>query len=68
MDQLIADECILCPDKDDGRPREKKFRKDMKADFIAFRTIIDNFTLPVEPRKYEHSSERRYLAFLSHAH
>jgi adenine-specific DNA-methyltransferase len=42
MAQLVADECILFPDKDDGRPREKKFRKDMKADFIAFRSIIDN--------------------------
>jgi adenine-specific DNA-methyltransferase len=42
MEQLIADKCILFPGKDDGRPREKKFRKDMKADFIAFRTVIDN--------------------------
>jgi adenine-specific DNA-methyltransferase len=42
MQQLIADNCILFPPKDDGRPREKKFRKDMTAEFIAFRTVIDN--------------------------
>jgi len=42
MKQLIEDKCILFPDKDDGRPREKKFRKDMKSDFIAFRTIVED--------------------------
>jgi adenine-specific DNA-methyltransferase len=42
MQQLIEEKCILFPEKDDGRPREKKFRKDMTAEFIAFRTIIDN--------------------------
>jgi adenine-specific DNA-methyltransferase len=42
MEQLIKDKCILFPKKEDGRPREKKFRKDMTAEFIAFRTIIEN--------------------------
>ena len=41
MHRLIEERCILFPSKDDGRPREKKFRKDMLAEFIAFRTIID---------------------------
>ena len=41
MDQLIADNCILFPKKASGRPREKKFRKDMQAEYIAFRSIID---------------------------
>jgi len=41
MQSLIDESCILFPAKDDGRPREKKFRKDMMADFIAFRSIID---------------------------
>lgn len=42
MHELIVDGCILFPKKDDGRPREKKFRKEMKSDFIAFRSIIDD--------------------------
>lgn len=41
MNQLIADGRILFPSKDDGRPREKKFRSEMQAEFIAFRSIID---------------------------
>jgi len=41
MDELIANGKILFPKKADGRPREKKFRSDMKGEFIAFRTIID---------------------------
>jgi adenine-specific DNA-methyltransferase len=41
MQGLIADGCILFPAKDDGRPREKKFRKDMNSEFIAFRSIIE---------------------------
>tara|TARA_B100000674_G_scaffold430479_1_gene387081 strand:- start:148 stop:1083 length:936 start_codon:yes stop_codon:yes gene_type:complete len=41
MQKLVDDGCILFPAKPDGRPREKKFRKDMKADYIAFRTIIE---------------------------
>lgn len=39
---LIKDQSILFPKKDDGRPREKKFRKDMLAEFIAYRSIIDD--------------------------
>lgn len=42
MDELIAEEKILFPKKDDGRPREKKFRSEMKSEFIAFRSIIDD--------------------------
>ncbi len=41
MTELIADGRVLFPKKDDGRPREKKFRCDMQAEFVAFRTIID---------------------------
>jgi adenine-specific DNA-methyltransferase len=41
MKGLIADGCVLFPAKDEGRPREKKFRKDMQSEFISFRTIID---------------------------
>lgn len=41
MNELISNGFILFPKKDDGRPREKKFRRDMKSDFIAFRSIID---------------------------
>jgi adenine-specific DNA-methyltransferase len=41
MKELITDGCVLFPAKDDGRPREKKFRKDMQSEFISFRTIID---------------------------
>lgn len=42
MAELIKDSRILFPTKDDGRPREKKFRKEMKSDFIAFRSIIED--------------------------
>ncbi len=41
MNQLINAGCILFPSKDSGRPREKKFRSEMQAEFIAFRSIID---------------------------
>lgn len=41
MNELILSGCILFPEKDDGRPREKKFRCDMKADLIAYRSVID---------------------------
>ncbi|MEC9357086.1 MAG: site-specific DNA-methyltransferase [Pseudomonadota bacterium] len=42
MNELAAEGRILFPKNDDGRPREKKFRKEMKSDFIAFRSIIDD--------------------------
>lgn len=41
MREMIADGRVLFPKKDDGRPREKKFRSEMQAEFISFRTIID---------------------------
>jgi len=41
MQALMQDDCILFPTKDAGRPREKKFRKDMNSEFIAFRSIIE---------------------------
>ncbi|HEY9100219.1 MAG TPA: DNA methyltransferase [Thiobacillus sp.] len=41
MTQLISEGRILFPSKDDGRPREKKFRSEMQSEFIAFRTVID---------------------------
>ncbi len=42
MNELISEGRILFPKNDDGRPREKKFRKGMKSEFIAFRSIIDD--------------------------
>jgi len=42
MAELISDGRVLFPRKDDGRPREKKFRSEMKDDYIAFRSIIDD--------------------------
>ena len=45
MAELIADGRILFPAKPEGRPREKKFRKDLKDEFIPFPSIIaDVFT------------------------
>ncbi|HYW91867.1 MAG TPA: site-specific DNA-methyltransferase [Gammaproteobacteria bacterium] len=41
MEELIAEGRVLFPTKDDGRPREKKFRSEMQSEFISFRTIID---------------------------
>ena len=42
MSQLISEGCILFPQKDDGRPREKKFRSQMTSDLISFRSVIDD--------------------------
>lgn len=41
MADLISEGKVLFPKNDDGRPREKKFRKEMRSEFIAFRSIID---------------------------
>ena len=41
MAELIAEKKVLFPMNDDGRPREKKFRSEMRSEFIAFRSIID---------------------------
>ena len=42
MQELIDEECVLFPANPDGRPREKKFKKDLKNQFMAFPTIIDD--------------------------
>ncbi|MDA8119402.1 MAG: site-specific DNA-methyltransferase [Gammaproteobacteria bacterium] len=41
MKEMIREGRVLFPAKDDGRPREKKFRQEMQSEFIAFRSIID---------------------------
>ena len=41
MTRLINEGSILFPPKKDGRPREKKFRKDMQSEFISFPSILD---------------------------
>ncbi|MER9304268.1 site-specific DNA-methyltransferase [Mesorhizobium sp. M0496] len=41
MAELISEGKVLFPRNDDGRPREKKFRSEMRSEFIAFRSIID---------------------------
>lgn len=41
MKEMIRQGRVLFPAKDDGRPREKKFRQEMQSEFIAFRSIID---------------------------
>jgi adenine-specific DNA-methyltransferase len=41
MQELLQLGRILFPRKDDGRPREKKYRCDMQADFVAFRSVIE---------------------------
>ena len=42
MQQLIDEGCVLFPSNPDGRPREKKFKKDLQHQFMAFPTIIDD--------------------------
>jgi adenine-specific DNA-methyltransferase len=42
MQELISEGRILFPNKDDGRPREKKFRSEMRSEFIAFRSVVDD--------------------------
>jgi adenine-specific DNA-methyltransferase len=45
MKTLVDTGCILFPPTPEGRPREKKFRKDMTSEFIGFPSIIqDVFT------------------------
>ncbi len=41
MEDLISEKRVLFPEKDGGRPREKKFRRDMASDYISFRSFID---------------------------
>jgi len=42
MQQLVAEGCIIFPESPQGRPREKKFRKDIQSDFVSFPSIIDD--------------------------
>lgn len=42
MATLIETGCVLFPSNPDGRPREKKFKKDLQNDYVAFPTIIDD--------------------------
>ena len=42
MQKLIDEGCVLFPSNPDGRPREKKFKKDLQHQFMAFPTIIDD--------------------------
>lgn len=42
MERLIKERAILFPADPDGRPREKKFRSDLKSEFVPFPTIIDD--------------------------
>jgi adenine-specific DNA-methyltransferase len=42
MEKLIAEGCILFPAKPEGRPREKKFKKDLQNEFMAIPSIIDD--------------------------
>lgn len=41
MKEMVQQGRIIFPAKDDGRPREKKFRQELQSEFIAFRSIID---------------------------
>ena len=40
--KLIEEGCVLFPSNPEGRPREKKFKKDLQHQFMAFPTIIDD--------------------------
>jgi adenine-specific DNA-methyltransferase len=42
MSKLIEEGCILFPASPEGRPREKKFMKDLQSEFMAFPSIIDD--------------------------
>ena len=42
MLELINERRVLFPPKGAGRPREKKFRKEMQSEHISFRSIIDD--------------------------
>jgi adenine-specific DNA-methyltransferase len=42
MHKLIEEGCILFPSKAEGRPREKKFQKDLQNVFMAMPSIIDD--------------------------
>lgn len=40
MEQKIADKRIIFPEKDDGRPREKKFQSELKSEFTGFSSVL----------------------------
>lgn len=42
MQRLIDEGCVLFPSNPNGRPREKKFKRDLQNRFMAFPTIIDD--------------------------
>jgi adenine-specific DNA-methyltransferase len=42
MQKLIDERCVLFPSSPEGRPREKKFKKDLQNQFMSFPTIIDD--------------------------
>ncbi len=42
LQQMIKEGRVLFPTKENGRPREKKFRSDLQNTFVAFPTIIDD--------------------------
>jgi adenine-specific DNA-methyltransferase len=42
MQKMIDGGYILFPSKENGRPREKKFRSDLLSEFISFPTIIND--------------------------
>ncbi|GAH98819.1 unnamed protein product, partial [marine sediment metagenome] len=42
MGELIISDRVIFPKKPDGRPREKKFRSELKSEYMSFPTIIDD--------------------------
>jgi len=42
LEAMIKEGRVLFPKKEDGRPREKKFRNELQNAFVAFPTIIDD--------------------------
>jgi len=42
MQTMIEQDRVLFPSNPDGRPREKKYRKDLQSEFLAFPSIIDD--------------------------
>jgi adenine-specific DNA-methyltransferase len=42
VERMIEEGRVLFPSKADGRPREKKFKKDLQNEYAAFPSIIDD--------------------------
>jgi len=64
-DRLIAEKRILWPQKQDGRPRLKKFLSELDSEYTGFSTIRDAGLRLTEPENLKSCSESRFSTSLN---